>query len=74
MPRDGQVVMENDMAFDVLLDDLKGAVSANKMGVDRKLDQPALLPVARLQFQTTALSVFSTMSSPFVFLPCQRLR
>ncbi len=33
MPRDGWVVMESDKAFDVLLDDLKGAVSANKMGV-----------------------------------------
>ncbi|MFT4699454.1 MAG: hypothetical protein ACI9ND_001513 [Yoonia sp.] len=33
MPRDGWVVMESDKAFGVLLDDLKVAVSANKMGV-----------------------------------------
>ena len=32
-PRDGWVVMPSDKPFDVLLDDLKAAVSANKMGV-----------------------------------------
>lgn len=32
-PRDGWVVMQSDKAFDVLLDDLKSAVRANKMGV-----------------------------------------
>lgn len=32
-PRDGWVVMESDKAFDVLLDDLRSAVRANKMGV-----------------------------------------
>ena len=32
-PRDGWVVMQSDKAFDVLLDDLKSAVRANKMGI-----------------------------------------
>lgn len=32
-PRDGWVVMPSDKPFDVLLDDLKSAVRANKMGV-----------------------------------------
>ena len=32
-PRDGWVVMQSDKAFDVLLDDLRAAVRANKMGV-----------------------------------------
>ena len=32
-PRDGWVVMQSHKAFDVLLDDLKAAVRANKMGV-----------------------------------------
>ena len=31
--RDGWIVMPSDKAFDVLLDDLKSAVRANKMGV-----------------------------------------
>lgn len=31
--RDGWVVMQSDKTFDVLLDDLKSAVRANKMGV-----------------------------------------
>jgi uncharacterized protein (DUF302 family) len=32
-PRDGWVVMQSEKPFDVLLEDLKAAVKANKMGV-----------------------------------------
>jgi uncharacterized protein (DUF302 family) len=32
-PRDGWVVMHSEKPFDVLLDDLKGAVRANKMAI-----------------------------------------